>query len=140
MSNPSPSHLREATKRGARLLDQMLPGWHKRMRPEHLDMSSTSLCALGQLFGTDVEMSIGKEMFPEEWNKHFIRKRTGYGVGKELITIWSSDKDAETLKNAEFLRIACAGYDTQCFWAEEVAERLVNDEVQNERDGNSPTA
>ena len=136
--SPSQEQLQEATRKGARLLDKMIPGWHRHMRPERLVMSSPSLCALGQLFGHDVELSIAKEMYPKAWAKHRKGEGSGYGIGVGMITEWvnkeiacSPEMCTELNEERNFLRMTCAGYDTKCFWSEEVAERLVNDDGQD---------
>lgn len=41
----------DATRRGADLLDVMVPGWHRRIDLGSLAMDSVSDCVLGQLFG-----------------------------------------------------------------------------------------
>lgn len=38
-------------QRGADLLDDRLPGWRKRVNPNHLDLGNTCNCVLGQTLG-----------------------------------------------------------------------------------------
>ena len=38
-------------RRGAELLDERLPGWRKRIRPDELDMADECNCVLGQVLG-----------------------------------------------------------------------------------------
>lgn len=130
LNEPTPDELRKATHEGAKLLDKMVPGWYRRMRPEKLVMSSPTLCALGQLFGRDVELSVAKQMFPEQWaNASNIDGPTGYGIGKLMTRQWAKNcGDAEAATELAFLHTACAGWNTKCFWAEEVADRLAKDE------------
>lgn len=43
--------LRERARRGAAWLDSTMPGWHRRISTETLDIEDTNTCIIGQLFG-----------------------------------------------------------------------------------------
>lgn len=122
--------MRRSTKRGALLLDKMIPGWHRRVNLERLTMSSLSLCMLGQLFGQQAETAIAKEMFPEEWQAtaDSVQGRSGYSIGLRMIRQWVTGKGKQEREEHDFLDRACSGYDTKCYWAEEVAERIAAEE------------
>lgn len=49
MSNYTAAQLVE---RGTALLDEKVPGWDKRIRPEALDIADPRCCVVGQLFAT----------------------------------------------------------------------------------------
>lgn len=131
--------LREATSRGAKLLDKLVPGWANRVKLETLDMADIHLCMLGQLFGSDVETALAKEMYPEEL-KRITREHgvsAGYSVGKKFVLgkagvlappgrhEATGPADVETA----FLLTACSGYATKCYWAEEVADRVTGEKA-----------
>ena len=40
-----------AVARGVKLLDQLAPGWVRKINKEYLDMADSGLCMLGQTFG-----------------------------------------------------------------------------------------
>ena len=42
----------QRVRRGARLLDQELPGWRSRVNSDSLDMGSSRRCVLGQCYGS----------------------------------------------------------------------------------------
>ena len=46
----SEQELRERVARGAALLDERRPGWHREIIPDQLDMISCEDCIIGQLF------------------------------------------------------------------------------------------
>src|SRR5688572_23142249 len=79
---------REAVRRGAKLLDKLIPGWHQRMRPEQLRMSNASLCAAGQLFGNRVEMAIAKEMYPEEHREAVVQCNRNSWASQSRFAGW----------------------------------------------------
>lgn len=135
----------DAVKRAALILDREVPGWHRKMRPEKLHMGNTNLCALGQLFGRDVEMSIAKELYPAEWMRHGGGTRSGFAVGIDFLMqrflghdltkmswpIAYSKTDSQQKKaEAQFLLMACGrSDDLRCYWAEEVADRCAKEEA-----------
>lgn len=49
MSNFTAATMRRV-KKGAALLDRVMPGWAKKIRPEKLDLHSCNQCVLGQLY------------------------------------------------------------------------------------------
>lgn len=44
--------IRRRVKKGARLLDEHMPGWVEKIIPGRLDLASTSYCILGQTFSS----------------------------------------------------------------------------------------
>lgn len=44
-----PERVMERVRRGAALLDEKIPDWRTRVKPEILDMGSDQVCVLGQL-------------------------------------------------------------------------------------------
>lgn len=53
------SHARTRVRRGATYLDDVDPGWHRRVDPDTLELSSGSSCILGQLHG-DFRMGLSR--------------------------------------------------------------------------------
>ena len=128
---------RDAVRRGALVLDQVVPGWHNRVDLKKLKMSSGQLCMLGQLFGQDAETAIAKEMYPELWAKHKSEWNDGYMIGcrmiPKLLGIKSEDIDYAQNEDAEAYALgrACQGSVDSCSWAEEVANRRAQEENSN---------
>lgn len=137
--------------KGAKLLDKILPGWHRQVDLDKLNMQSGTMCMMGQLFGNGVEGALAKEMYPEELK---ARKKelggrwgmpqkqvNGYHLGlndlggpsvvEQLIKKNGLTRKFErTEADAEFeaLRHVCnGGHDTKCLWADEVASRVAAD-------------
>lgn len=130
----SPQELQEKVHRGAKVLDQVVPGWEKRVNLKTLHMGSSTLCMLGQLFGDDAETAIAKEMYPELWEK-LGKDRCGYITGCRMIPQLVGGQEslddidyAPLNSDLKALGIACSGADTKCYWAEEAATRLVQAE------------
>lgn len=122
-------HEQAAVKKGAKLLDKILPGWHKQVHLERLWMGDPSLCMLGQLFGPRVEGALAQEMYPEEMKTALGRdgyaKAIPYGlIGRLMVKLGIRDTDADSYSA---LYNACAGHDNTCLWAEAVADRMVQD-------------
>ena len=53
------AHGRTRVERGAAYLDEFDPGWHRRVDPHTLELSSGSSCILGQLHG-DFRMGLSR--------------------------------------------------------------------------------
>ncbi len=53
------SYARTRVQRGADYLDEFDPGWHRRVDPQTLELSSGSSCILGQLHG-DFRMGLSR--------------------------------------------------------------------------------
>lgn len=128
----------QAVKRAALLLDKLVPGWEHKVNLRRLNMESGQLCMLGQLFGTDVEMSIAKELYPEEFEKAVeqdggARNTNGYTRGLRWIGSWRSkaanlEEASQRAAEFAFLDKACgASKSTECLWADEVASRLAKE-------------
>lgn len=127
---------KDVVKCGAQLLDKLVPGWHKRIDLERLNMVDINLCILGQLFGYEVELALGKELYPDLWEKYNGLAYCGYGIGLYLLgevtnacygnNLYHLNAATEET-DAYFLTKACAGGIDKCVWAEEIAERLAKD-------------
>jgi len=135
--------IRPAVKKAAKLLDETIPGWHWRVDPERLRMDDCSMCMLGQTFGADAELAIGKELYPKEWKEAAQELADSWGMDdyKEAL----ADKRMEgyeigihffrTLMNegkigrAKFndLNRACYGFVDNCEWISEIADRRAAD-------------
>lgn len=121
-------------ERAAKLLDKLVPGWHRKMRPQDLIMSDGSLCALGQLFGRNVEVSIAKELFPGIFNE-YQPWHNGFAIGRDWFSK-QTDCGKISVSDYRVLMSACDLSQTlKCHWAKEVADRVVQDETQ----ANQPT-
>lgn len=107
--------------RGAKLLDERVPGWWRRIRLETLKMSDCSLCVLGQLFGHDVETALGAEVFglPIDADDRHISlhdDKNGWQRGRRILKVSAFD-------------IGCGpNQELKCAWAEVIAGKLVQDE------------
>lgn len=130
-----------ATVRGALLLDKILPGWYKEVDLENLNMQSSQLCMMGQLFGTHVESRLAKEMYPTEFEDAKRKASVSYGYGDFIpgyvlgtfahggfvASITPPEMGAEL----KALETVCSGHlDTRCDWSEEVAKRLAADDAK----------
>lgn len=129
----SDTTLQEKVHRGAKVLDQVIPGWEKRVNLETLRMGSATLCMLGQLFGANTETAIAKEMYPELWQKMNNESHCGYLTGSRMIPslVGSPVCDIDQApfdSDLKALGIACSGVNTRCYWAEEAATRLAHAE------------
>lgn len=132
-------HLPDKVRRGALVLDRLVPKWEHRVDLDNLKMESGTLCMLGQLFGYNVETSIGKEMYPELWEQQSKESYEGYMIGRRIIgqllgvdrgDLWHAEDDCD----AAALRDACRetnARDSKCLWVAEVAERRARSEADN---------
>jgi len=135
--------VRPEVKKAAKLLDETIPGWHWRVDPERLQMDDCSMCMLGQTFGADAELAIGRELYPKEWKE----------AAQELADQWNIDdyKEALTAGSMEGYEIglhffrtlmkkgkigkvkfssldrACYGDVDNCEWISEIADRRAAD-------------
>ena len=141
------SEQRESVTRGARLLDEKVPGWYRRVNLETLHMRDCSLCMLGQLFGHDVETALGAEVFglPIETPEIAQQIKTVSKAYADGDTALANMPNAERLFNrtgfkrgkaalqvADFTSIGCgSSANLRCMWTEEIAERLAEDEVSS---------
>lgn len=48
---PVQTLLKRRVRRGARLLDERQPGWHRQVNQSFLDLADSGVCVLGQLHG-----------------------------------------------------------------------------------------
>lgn len=138
-----------AVAKGAALLDKILPGWHKQIDLEKLDMGEPSICMMGQLFGTAIEGQLAREMYPKEMEDAIAYAKTkkrrygtdGYTMalcygpeGKgDLIHQLMNKTGRGTAEEYAALDYVCSGHDTRCLWAEEIATRIAK-----ESDGKEP--
>ena len=129
----------ERVAAGARLMDKILPGWHKQVNLDKLNMRSGAMCLLGQTFGVHTEKCLAREMYPEEWlaarEESGVSSSYGYSIATDMLYPvvcklgLTSDIDNSELRA---LRSVCTGArDTKCEWAAEVADRLAKDEEAN---------
>lgn len=136
---------------GAKLMDRLLPGWHRVVDLDKLDMSSGAMCLLGQTFGVHAERCLAKEMYPEEWAEswkasYFGRayensenRRIGYQIaqgldkrlGGSMLERLVTKLGLRTKKSLQILEQVCDGHDNKCEWAAEVADRLAKDSEQH---------
>ena len=144
---------REKVAKGAKLMDKILPGWHNQVNLDKLEMESGAMCLLGQTFGVHHERSLAKEMYPREFEEAVSKMSVESGCdyqsmyrdrGYHMATgqlIGSTKRsqgrgglvakianklgltDSATAAEAEALFAVCAGHDTKCEWAEEIAAR-----------------
>lgn len=125
---------RAAVRKGATLLDRILPGWHKTVNLETLHMASGMMCMMGQLFGDNIEGKLAKEMYPNEMAKASYTSSYGYSrafqydIVRKLVDMLPFTKEREV--QYEKLYHVCRGHDNKCLWAEEVATRLAADTPQ----------
>lgn len=133
----------EAVKKGANLLDKILPGWHNQVNVKKLDMGEPTLCMMGQLFGTKVEGKLAREMYPEEYKAavNLYREQgnsipDGYGIALcmdddvNLVNVIMQKRclrSDERMAELRALDHVCSGYDTRCEWIEEIAQRKAQD-------------
>ena len=128
---------RQAVSQGAKLLDKLLPGWHKKINLQKLQMHNATLCMMGQLFGDGVEGKLAEKMYPEEmaearkhenmgWRRAMggiaYGERWGCNLVKKLLT--KINLSAKTAHYRALVHV-CRGHDNRCLWAEEIAERKV---------------
>lgn len=128
---------RAAVKKGAALLDSILPGWYKKVRLNRLQMHSGSQCMLGQLFGHDVEAQLAEQMYPEEMKcAREYGGRYGYSTAtfrefngdkktllERLMIKLGLDKKEKARQQLKALQHVCRGHSNECLWAEEIADR-----------------
>lgn len=135
---------KKQVERAAKLMDRELPGWHRMVDLEKLQMIDGAMCLLGQTFGVHMEKCLAKEMFPKEWEKArraaFIPEglaKHGYQIGRQLLRKRKEEGrvDAEDLTALE---IVCSGIDTRCAWIAEITERRLKDE-EEATDGSATT-
>lgn len=136
-------------KKGAAFMDRILPGWHRRVNLKQLYMGHAAMCLLGQTFGVHNEESLAKEMYPEEfkeslveafsWHRDAARPKYfssfGFNIGLRAIPKIMKKLGMKGIgRNPEVdypdfanLYAVCRGHDNKCYWAEEIAQRLVSD-------------
>lgn len=134
---------RAAVKKGALLLDKILPGWHRQVNLDELQMSSGAQCMLGQLFGHSTEAALARKMYPKEM-KQAEQQISAYGYAKATWPIFQQGRtqnllqklmnkfgllaDVKWITRYQALQHVCGGHDNKCIWAEEVAARLAKEE------------
>lgn len=101
----------ERVAAGAKLLDDKLPGWRARIKPDMLNMSSCHYCILGQLLGmfgerSSVELLVGPV---EHVNLYFLEAcvKHGFGIGLEEHRPdgLAGPKDCFDALQAEWIRV-----------------------------------
>ena len=137
---------REKVAKGARLMDKILPGWHNQVDLDKLDMSSGSMCLLGQTFGVHKEQCLAKEMYPEEYARAVAatsaggtdfggtHKAFGYRIAGDgryakllpwggMVGTLATKLGVGTADELDALHHVCKGHNIKCEWAEEIAAR-----------------
>ena len=133
---------RDAVKKGALLLDKILPGWYRHIKLKRLKMENGAQCMMGQLFGLETEAKLAREMYPKEMEElpetsnGFYRAMiyldsnwTGRNLIYRLMQKLGIANDPKIRKRYDALMHVCAGHDTKCLWAEEVASRKAKEQV-----------
>ena len=113
--------LKEQIREAAQMLDREIPGWHTLVNPETLQMSSCSMCVLGQVFGIPMENKLRDILGDSCPPLHEQQVRV---------------PEAAYLRGIKYLsdrRRSAAGFGTQgkCEWVEEIATRRAADETSN---------
>ena len=139
------SQQRKSVKAAALMLDQLVPGWHRYIKPAELNMENCTLCALGQLFGDNVETSVAKVLYPELWREKWWN--TGFDTalwGHNILGKYNSGMLHALCesKGLDFKQLYQgvdmgsnafgASDELRCLWAEEAAERLASDTTDTE--------
>ena len=137
---------REKVAKGARLMDRILPGWHNQVDLDKLDMSSGSMCLLGQTFGIHHERCLAQEMYPEEYKEALDKtcaegsdfrdkfKGFGYRIAGDgryarllpwggMVNTLAEKLGVGDADELDALHHVCKGHNTKCEWAEEIAAR-----------------
>ena len=121
---------RVAVAKGAALLDKLLPGWHRQIRLNDLEMADGSMCMMGQLFGRGVEGELAKEMYPKEfeeahddWSVDNGYDAALYANGLAIIPRLMRKLKVKSDRKLTALKHVCSGHDNRCLWAEQIAER-----------------
>lgn len=86
-----------AATRGAALLDEKMPGWHKRINTEALDIGVCAQCTLGQLCGDynlGVLMLGYNSILDPELNKHGFTLEPGLYDIEGRIQQWKDLTEA----------------------------------------------
>ena len=134
---------RQSVKSAALMLDQLVPGWYRYIKPAELKMSNCSLCTLGQLFGSSVETGIAKVLYSELWKEKWAgdgfrtalwgyKGYDNYSTGMLHDICESKGLDFETLYSPTRTGSAFGmSQSLRCLWAEEAAERLANDVIED---------
>lgn len=85
----------ERVRRGAELLDEARPGWHREVRPGEIRMGSNEDCVLGQLYG---HFQFGRKALglSPAWPLGFDGTATEYGTGgyADLAACWRAEIEA----------------------------------------------
>lgn len=156
---PRSPNEKQLVAKGAAFMDKILPGWHRRVKLDRLNMSNGMMCLLGQTFGVHAEGSLAKEMYPEEFKASIhelveargemwgSRQYSKYGYviasvrlrqdnpqkkGGMISKIMHKLGLASATQDLDTLEKVCWGHDNRCEWSEEIAKRLAKDEVEKE--------
>lgn len=139
---------KEAVANGVVLLDKEVPGWHRVIKLEELDMSDCVHCMLGQLFGHDVETALGATtcglpIDPELAAKSYfnliangITEQAGYVRGLvELRKRTTTMLPGGGKIGCSVTRESAYTYaDLKCAWAEVIAERRAAEEGEGDEE------
>lgn len=91
--------MEKEVRRGIALLNEKQPGWSDRIEREHLRMSNTDDCVLGQLYGDYYDGVDELEISGQEYEYGFDLKRYDVGEWEDLRNTWLTlmPKRAESL-------------------------------------------
>jgi hypothetical protein len=74
-------------QKGARLLDQKCPNWHKKIKLDRLDMEWSESCVLGQVYGCYAVGLRNLNLHKKSWHNTYIRgQQHGF-----TITPWTTN-------------------------------------------------
>lgn len=113
------SWLSETIHKQAKMLDAEIPGWHKLVNPETLEMSSCSMCVLGQVFGLPMEQKL-REILKDKCPP-ILPEQERYADAAFSRGLMYINKVARS----------SSGFGTvgTCEWVEEIAERRAKEET-----------
>ena len=107
------NYYRTLVKDAALMLDEVEPGWEKRIDPKTLRMSSCANCVLGQIFGPNVESHLWRMLGPRvraARRRLTVRHTQGFQIG---------------LRRINYEKSSAFGGDPalRCMWIEEIIQR-----------------
>lgn len=112
-------------KAAAIMLDKEIPGWHRLVDVERLEMESCSLCVLGQVFGPEKEAQlrsiIGDRTPDYSQPSRWLNGRSGYHYG--IPYLWDRNRATSPF-----------GMSGTCEWSAEIIDRQLRDEFNNQPD------
>ena len=116
--------MRPRVAKAAQFLDKVVPGWFNLINLQTLQMSDCTKCVLGQTFGRETEDQLAAILGDDTpaWGQF----KTGFDRGSNYL--YGKGRDTYTTGTA----FGAEGF-LKCMWAEEVAERLAQAEVEDSK-------